>query len=245
MFLLDWRLAVVRARAAAAVRLADEAGRRPAAEGDRRAAGLARGRVLDRAGVALGLGDPARQDDGPLGRAGRALRRRVEPARRPRGAQPHDGPLDDGRDPDDLRGHARARLLVRGLYDGDGSETISIGTLVAFTTLQSRLFFPIGSLLGVQVDVQSSLALFDRIFEYLDQPVDIDGGHADAGATRAATSPSSTSGSATGTRPGRSRTSTSRCRPGTKTALVGETGSGKTTLRATSSRGSTTPPRGG
>jgi ATP-binding cassette subfamily B protein len=54
-----------------------------------------------------------------------------------------------------------------------GSDTITIGTLVAFTTLQSRLFFPIGSLLGVQVDVQSSLALFDRIFEYLDQPVDI------------------------------------------------------------------------
>ena len=54
-----------------------------------------------------------------------------------------------------------------------GSGAISIGTLVAFTTLQSRLFFPIGSLLGVQVDVQSSLALFDRIFEYLDQPVDI------------------------------------------------------------------------
>ena len=54
---------------------------------------------------------------------------------------------------------------------GDGA--ITIGTLVAFTTLQARLFFPIGSLLGVQLEVQSSLALFDRIFEYLDQPVDI------------------------------------------------------------------------
>ena len=51
-----------------------------------------------------------------------------------------------------------------------------IGTLVAFTTLQTRLFFPIGSLLGVSVDVQSSLALFDRVFEYLDQPVDIEEG---------------------------------------------------------------------
>jgi len=50
---------------------------------------------------------------------------------------------------------------------------ISIGVLVAFTTLQTRLFFPIGSLLGVQLEVQSSLALFDRIFEYLDQPIDI------------------------------------------------------------------------
>ena len=42
------------------------------------------------------------------------------------------------------------------------------GALVAFTTLQSRLFFPVGSLLSVQVEIQGSLALFDRIFEYLD-----------------------------------------------------------------------------
>ena len=51
--------------------------------------------------------------------------------------------------------------------------TITIGTVVAFTTLQTRLLFPIQSLLGVQTEVQSSLALFDRIFEYLDLPVDI------------------------------------------------------------------------
>ena len=44
----------------------------------------------------------------------------------------------------------------------------SIGQIVAFTTLQSRLFFPLGALLNVQVDIQGSLALFDRIFEYLD-----------------------------------------------------------------------------
>ncbi len=54
-----------------------------------------------------------------------------------------------------------------------GSAVVSIGTLVAFTTLQTRLFFPIGSLLGVQLDVQSSLALFDRIFDYLDREIDI------------------------------------------------------------------------
>jgi ATP-binding cassette, subfamily B, bacterial len=52
-------------------------------------------------------------------------------------------------------------------------NTITIGTLVAFTTLQTRLLFPVQSLLSVQTDVQSSLALFDRIFEYLDLPVDI------------------------------------------------------------------------
>jgi ATP-binding cassette subfamily B protein len=51
---------------------------------------------------------------------------------------------------------------------------ISIGTLVAFTTLQTRLFWPIGSLLNVQIDVQTSLALFDRIFEYLDLRADIE-----------------------------------------------------------------------
>jgi ATP-binding cassette subfamily B protein len=52
-------------------------------------------------------------------------------------------------------------------------HSISIGTVVAFTTLQTRLLFPIQSLLGVQADLSASLALFDRIFEYLDLPVDI------------------------------------------------------------------------
>src|SRR5260370_6344926 len=50
---------------------------------------------------------------------------------------------------------------------------MTFGTIVAFTTLQSRIFFPIGQLLSVQVDVQGALALFDRIFEYLDMPIDI------------------------------------------------------------------------
>jgi ATP-binding cassette subfamily B protein len=55
-----------------------------------------------------------------------------------------------------------------------GGAAISIGTVVAFTTLQTRLFFPIGQLLSVGLDVQTSLALFDRVFEYLDLPVEID-----------------------------------------------------------------------
>jgi ATP-binding cassette, subfamily B, bacterial len=109
-----------------------------------------------------------------------------------------------------------------------GSDTITIGTLVAFTTLQTRLFFPIGGLLGVQLEVQSSLALFDRIFEYLDQPVDI------AEGTRTIERPRGdvafddvwfgyeadawTLEDVTFAVPA-----------GTKTALVGETGSGKTT----------------
>ncbi len=53
------------------------------------------------------------------------------------------------------------------------SGGITIGTLVAVTTLQTRLLFPIGQLLSVGVDIQTSLALFDRIFEYMDLPVDI------------------------------------------------------------------------
>ncbi len=63
--------------------------------------------------------------------------------------------------------------LVAGLSIAGGGEAITIGTLVAFTTLQTRLFFPIQSLLSVGVDVQSSLALFERVFEYLDMPVEI------------------------------------------------------------------------
>ncbi|HEU5230564.1 MAG TPA: ABC transporter ATP-binding protein [Ktedonobacteraceae bacterium] len=51
--------------------------------------------------------------------------------------------------------------------------TMTLGKIVAFTTLQSRLFFPIGQLLNIQVEVQGALALFDRIFEYLDMPIEI------------------------------------------------------------------------
>jgi ATP-binding cassette, subfamily B, bacterial len=49
----------------------------------------------------------------------------------------------------------------------------TIGDIVAFTTLQSRLFFPLGQLLNVQVEIQGALALFDRIFEYLEMDPEI------------------------------------------------------------------------
>ncbi len=49
----------------------------------------------------------------------------------------------------------------------------TIGDIVAFTTLQSRLFFPLGQLLGIQVEIQGALALFDRIFEYLEMDPEI------------------------------------------------------------------------
>ncbi len=50
----------------------------------------------------------------------------------------------------------------------DPANAPTIGDIVAFTTLQSRLFFPLGQLLSVQVEFAGALALFDRIFEYLD-----------------------------------------------------------------------------
>jgi ATP-binding cassette subfamily B protein len=62
--------------------------------------------------------------------------------------------------------------LGAGLPATRGSMTI--GTLIAFTTLQSGLFRPLMGLLNVQVSLTSSLALFARIFEYLDLPVEID-----------------------------------------------------------------------
>ncbi|MGH2751888.1 MAG: ABC transporter ATP-binding protein [Actinomycetota bacterium] len=62
-------------------------------------------------------------------------------------------------------------LFLNGSLAGDPRNVV--GTIVAFTTLQSRLFFPLGQLLNVNVEIQSSLALFDRIYEYLDLERDI------------------------------------------------------------------------
>ena len=115
-----------------------------------------------------------------------------------------------------------------GFTIAQGSATITIGTLVAFTTLQARLFFPIGSLLGVQLEVQSSLALFDRIFEYLDHRVEIVEGEHALASPRGEVRLDSVwfrYDDAAWTLQDVSFT----VEPGTKTALVGETGSGKTT----------------
>jgi ATP-binding cassette subfamily B protein len=63
--------------------------------------------------------------------------------------------------------------LLAGTFIIGGETDLTIGTIVAFTTLQSRLFFPLGQLLNVQVEIQGALALFDRIFEYLEMPHEI------------------------------------------------------------------------
>jgi ATP-binding cassette subfamily B protein len=59
------------------------------------------------------------------------------------------------------------------IYLVAGQSHLSSGTIVAFTTLQTRLLFPIGSLLQTSVEVQASLSLFERVFQYLDLPYDI------------------------------------------------------------------------
>jgi ATP-binding cassette, subfamily B, bacterial len=122
---------------------------------------------------------------------------------------------------------------VAGNLLASGGAGISIGTVVAFTTLQTRLFFPVSSLLSVQTDVQSSLALFERVFEYLDLPVELDErpgaltldrelieGRVEYDDVSFAYEPG---------RPTLEDISFI-AEPGTTVALVGETGSGKTTL---------------
>jgi ATP-binding cassette subfamily B protein len=114
------------------------------------------------------------------------------------------------------------------LFAGLSPAAISIGTLVAFTTLQTRLFFPIQSLLGVGVDIQSSGALFERVFEYLDLPVDIHPGSRVLDRVRG-----DVAFEDVWFRYGDEWTvrGVDLVVPaGTRTAIVGETGSGKTTL---------------
>ena len=116
-----------------------------------------------------------------------------------------------------------------GLALAGGSHAVSVPLLVAFTTLQTRLFFPVGSLLSVGLDVQTSLALFDRIFEYLDERVDI----VEKPGAMPAARPGDVTFDDVWFRYGEDWTleDVSFTVPaGTTTALVGETGSGKTTL---------------
>ena len=116
-----------------------------------------------------------------------------------------------------------------------GSDAISLGTLVAFTQLQTRALFPTQSLLNIAIDLQTSMALFQRIFAYLDLKVDItereqpvtldpdtargDVAFRDVCFAYDEQAPRPTIDDVSFT-----------VAPGTTTAIVGETGSGKTTL---------------
>ncbi len=109
---------------------------------------------------------------------------------------------------------------------------VSLGTVVAFTTLQTRLFFPVGSLLSVGIDIQTSLALFDRIFEYLDLPVDIDErpGAVPLPPCRGDVTFAEVWFRYDAEAPWTLQDVSFAVPAGTRTAIVGETGSGKTTL---------------
>jgi ATP-binding cassette subfamily B protein len=126
-----------------------------------------------------------------------------------------------------------AIYLIAGLLLA-GGNAITAGTVVAFTTLQTRLYFPIGQLLQVSVELRSSLALFDRVFEYLDVIPDI------TDAPGAVELPAAGTGGRVALRdvyfryPGTEDDALSgvslEADPGQLVALVGPSGAGKTTI---------------
>jgi ATP-binding cassette subfamily B protein len=144
-------------------------------------------------------------------------------------------------------------LVAGWVNSSNGTDVIMSGMLVGFTTLQSRLFFPIGSMLQVSTEVQSSMALFDRVYEYLDMEheivdapdaeplVDVRGAveldhvrfrYEEPQEGAVAFPPS---GDGHGDGPGRRRLWTLddvsiRIEPGQLAALVGPSGAGKTTI---------------
>ena len=96
-------------------------------------------------------------------------------AGRARAAAAHGRPLGDVVDPDDVRGHAGAHLRHRRPRHGRRAAPTSRWARWSPSRRCRRgCSSPSAALLSVQADVQSSLALFDRIFEYLDLPVDIE-----------------------------------------------------------------------
>jgi ATP-binding cassette subfamily B protein len=128
--------------------------------------------------------------------------------------------------------------LAAGLPVTAGAMTI--GTLIAFTTLQNSLFRPLTGLLSTSVSVIASLALFARIFEYLDLPVEISDP-----ASPVPIDPAQITGhvqfdDVTFEYSGADRPAvagiTIDVMPGSTLALVGETGSGKTTLASLMAR---------
>lgn len=128
---------------------------------------------------------------------------------------------------------------LSGVASRPGQAGITYGTLVAFTTLQTRLFFPIGNMLETSTQVQSSFALFGRVFDYLDLDPEITDSE---GAV--ALDPTTVQGdvvldsvffrydgqSATDRRPWALEDLSLHVRPGQLAAVVGPSGAGKTTI---------------
>ncbi|WP_204006263.1 ABC transporter ATP-binding protein [Virgisporangium aurantiacum] len=113
---------------------------------------------------------------------------------------------------------------------------LTIGTIVAFTALQSGLFRPLMGLLSVGVSITSSLALFARIFEYLDLPVEVDDPPHPVPVRPEAIDGHLRLENVTFRYPGSDTAAvdgvTLDVPPGETLALVGETGSGKSTVAA-------------
>ena len=128
--------------------------------------------------------------------------------------------------------------LAAGLPVTAGAMTI--GTLIAFTTLQNSLFRPLTGLLNTSVSVISSLALFARIFEYLDLPVDVDEPVRPVEIDPARVVGHVRFEDVSFTYPGADRIAVTGVDldvpAGSTLALVGETGSGKTTLASLTAR---------
>ena len=126
--------------------------------------------------------------------------------------------------------------LVAGFLMHNGATDITAGTIVAFTTVQARLLFPLLGLMRVALDLQTSGALFARIFEYLDLKPQI------ADAPDAVAVPAPVSGrvafddvsfkyadASPGSRPTLDDVSF-EIEPGQFAAFVGPSGAGKTTI---------------
>lgn len=128
--------------------------------------------------------------------------------------------------------------LIAGLPATSGGMTI--GTLVAFTGLQAAIFRPIMGVLNVGADVVTSMALFSRVFEYLDMPVEIQDPESPSVLDPATTPGQVQLTDVTFRYPESSRNALSDISltipAGSSVALVGATGSGKSTLASLVSR---------
>ena len=174
MFLIDWRLTLLSLGLLPFFMYLTFRVGKVQPRGPHRDPGVARRDVGGDRGDAVGLGDPAVEDVRPAGGGDRAVRELNRELARLQIRQAMVG---------------RWFFMIIGTIfsitpafvywlagylaiQGDPTAP-TIGDIVAFTTLQSRLFFPLGQLLNVQVEIQGALALFDRIFEYLEMDPEI------------------------------------------------------------------------